>query len=209
MPISRREFLITSGVLTAGFAVSEIGTVLAQSPEFYKKIEVVEDEIRTKDIENGYFFNDNGSIILQKTGGQDAVGTPKEDWPKVMNSTYTHNHPPFVLVKGKLERTFLPLSVEDLNFAGLLRLKEIRAVSVNPDNKKKTLSWAKRGNLVYWPDFPVDAMYHKISDTYYKLGGKWYDGEKFDWNIVIKAINSVYSGLAKKLGFEYGYKEWK
>lgn len=183
----------------------------------YAIISRVEDQIRNGKTESGYFFDKNGVIILKEDGEEGVIYTPREVWPKVRDSIHTHNHPPYVTVDGKRLRTFLPLSIQDLNTAGILQLEEIRAVSRDPDTGNKTCSWAKKGQLRYWPELmtSTEAINGHINDVYWnELKGPYYGKDKngqnlYNWQLADKAMSIVCIRLANELGFEYEYKEWR
>ncbi len=203
MPFSRREALRWSGILGIAATFAPVGTIFAQSPEDcldpYELMKVYEDGMRKQKTEFGYYFDDCGKVVLQRSQKAFLTTLPKEEWPKVFNTIFTHNHPPYV--EGKRAR--LPLSPEDLRFAQILQLKAIRAVSIFPETGMRTLSWARRGNLLYWTDFPVENMHEAIRREYASLKGG------SDWRRDIEATNNVYSKMAAKNGWEYEYREWK
>ena len=203
---SRRDLFKLSGLTLGALAIpSWLLTAhveaFAQSPEdseLYRIIGLYEEGIRKNKTESGYFFDDNGNVLL-KIEGITAMSVKIEDKKKVINSVYTHNHPQYV--NGKT--TIMTLSPEDFNFAKMQQLKELRAVSEFKETNTKTLSWARRGTLLYWPDFPVDNINEQIRAEFNKL--KTGTVQKR----AIIASNIVYSQMAKRLGFEYEYKEWK
>lgn len=203
---SRRKLLKLGGLTLGAIAIptwllTTPEAVIAQSPEdsnLRKILSIYEDGIRKNKTETGYFFDSIGNVLL-KIEGITAMSVKDEDKKKVINSVYTHNHPQYV--NGKT--TIMTLSPEDFNFAKMRQLKELRAVSEFRETGIKTLSWARRGKLLYWPDFPVGSINELVKKEFNKLK----TGSVQQKAII--ASNIVYSELAKDLGFEYGYEEWK
>lgn len=104
----------------------------------------VEDSIRNNSYESAVVFNENGKIILNKSGSEHEVKFSKADLASMKNGTLTHNHPGTAEAISTFSKADVDLSVRS-------GLKEMRAVT-----KDTTYSLTKVSNKRARTNFASD-----------------------------------------------------
>jgi len=87
---------------------------------FHDLVESIEIQISNASIEFGFAFNNKGEVVVQKVGESDRICFSHDEIEAMKDCVLTHNHP---------RRKFF--SVEDVRYACLTDLQEIRAVAGN------------------------------------------------------------------------------
>lgn len=101
-----------------------------KSAELERTIRLKEDEIRLLDHEKAIAYDDQGKILLEKTGDSGSVSFSSQEMDRLKGSVMTHNHPAAMYFGDSAEVDGGSFSVEDWQFAARTQLKEIRAVGV-------------------------------------------------------------------------------
>lgn len=104
----------------------------------------VEDSIRNNSYESAVVFDENGKIILNKSGSEHEVKFSKADLASMKNGTLTHNHPGTTEAISTFSKADVDLSVRS-------GLKEMRAVT-----KDTTYSLTKVSNKRSKSNFASD-----------------------------------------------------
>lgn len=86
------------------------------TPARAKAVEI-ESGIRSNKLETGAFIDRGGNVLLQRSGEADRVGFPVSEFPRLRDSTFTHNHPG----NGTFSR-------DDVRLASEIGVAELRAV---------------------------------------------------------------------------------
>lgn len=179
------------------------------SKERTSPLEIAEQELRdlvrkhkaTHEI--GYLYEGYDVQILKIDGGKDMFVHKTYE---ARNKVCTHLHLPFV--DGK--RAFLALTSEDIISAWKMNLMEARAVSVDPETGRNTLSSLKRGDRIYWPEADFvhfqDNFLKELRATFTLLRktkrGSYY-------SIADLALNNVLYKWSGATGCIYSWETWK
>lgn len=107
-------------------------------------LSAVEDSIRNNSYESAVVFDENGRIILNKSGSEHEVKFSKADLALMKNGTFTHNHPGITEGISTFSKADVDLSVRS-------GLKEMRAVT-----KDTTYSLTKISNKRLRTNFASD-----------------------------------------------------
>lgn len=109
----------------------------AKDTDAMKKIRSWEDTIRQQDYETAGAFNEEGTLLFTKDGGDDIVKFTKEEGESFEGLRFTHNHP-----KGS------GFSPQDVKFACKAKMKELRVVS-KVDGVRYALSMRDGSNFTH------------------------------------------------------------
>ena len=123
--------------------------VLSELPNEESRESIIrnyEAKIKARKTEKACIFDENGTILLEKSGGVDYVAFTDDEVKLFESASMTHNHP-----------RSSSFSMQDISLACRSKLKEIRATG-----KFRTyIMKAKNGENLY-----PDLWYKKISDVY-------------------------------------------
>jgi hypothetical protein len=89
-----------------------------------------EDAIRHDAVESAYAFDQQGNLILAKTGTEDEVAFTAGELALLKDAVVTHNHPPeLALPPDDLTAQGHSFSLDDLQLAARAQVAEIRVVT--------------------------------------------------------------------------------
>lgn len=144
----------------------------------------LEDRIRKQDFETGAFFDDEGVVVLQRSGQPDKVSFTHGELLSMHAHTFSHNHP-----RGA------SFSLGDVVMAAEYGLKELRAVT-------DTFRHSMAGR---WPS--ADELSTVYGEEYPKAENEAREmvrmGELHRLNFGFEVYHRVWARVAARLGLIY------
>lgn len=106
-----------------------MSSLLFLSAAAINNIEAVENSIRKRKTECGFFFNEKGDVMYSKRGNRNTIELKKGEFD-LDNSIFTHNHPSgWTHPLNSPARYGTSFSVNDLCFAADYALAELRVIT--------------------------------------------------------------------------------
>lgn len=174
-----------------------------------KTIMQLENEYRKRKKESGAVINPDGTIFKQKDGSKTKISWyPDETAP---DTVLTHNHPAYTgTLKGALERIGSPFSVEDLQFAVIRNLKEIRAVTEAGyvfSMKRPKAGWGVAPSAFVKESRSVRSKIRKAALAYGNAGKTPAERHTRYERLNVAIYHEVALHFAKKYGWKYTRKK--
>lgn len=185
------------------------GKLRLPEQELTKIVQNIEDKIKDSPVEHAVVIDNNGKVVLSKTGDRTSVDFSWDEVEKMKGAIVTHNHPNLGWGKDDARSKGLSFSYADLDLAITSEVKEMRAVTSGYRHslKPNPNGWDKN---MYW-----DEIWDLSRDTYKKHEGEVY--REFASKVITRQMpidvaegdyhHEVIKRTAKDLGMIYEREE--
>ncbi len=145
--------------------------------------------------EKAIVFADDGTIIFEKPGGKSSVSFTPDEVKLFKDKIFTHNHP-----------SGTSFSVEDIAFAAVWDLKEIRACGkyYRYYLKRPSTGWSRE----YWSNTLKPLVEKHDKNVYKETVEQIRKGKITVDKANLRHWHEVWSRVAKEAGLDYGREKW-
>lgn len=163
-------------------------SVMPRASDFDKVITRIESKIKDRKTEKGFFLDDKGNIIYEKSGRRNSIPFTLKESEYFKGNIFIHNHP------GASS-----FSVDDINIMVRYKMKEMRVIGVDHEGKVHRYIMKPKTPGIYPKGEKIRKDYKVVFKKRYSHYEKIYLDGKIGWSdTTIKLGNETWIEVTKR-----------